>query len=266
MMQTLAKVQVGGFIARGLTSELYALGADRVVKLYLPWMRPEKAEWEFAVTKALHGAGLPVPQAFEIVEAKQRLGLVLERLHGVSMVRHTARRPWRLIAAARELAELQADLHSRTAPAELPTQRTQIEMWIAAAKDLSATDRAAAEMALGKLPDGDAICHGDFHPENVFYTSRGPMIIDWSTGTRGNPLGDVARTASLLKRAEIPPDWSFYLRALVVVSRRLLLRFYLRRYFELRPGRIEDLHEWEPIQKAAISAWRARMDGFQPPV
>jgi Ser/Thr protein kinase RdoA (MazF antagonist) len=165
-----------------------------------------------------------------------------------------------LIAAAREMAELHAQLHSHRAPEGLPTQRAQIEDWIARGKDLSDSERAEAKAALANLRDGEAICHGDFHPENILITAKGPLIIDWSTGTRGNPIGDVARTASLLKRAEIPPDWSFYLRTLVTISRHFLLRFYLQRYFKVRPGRRDELEAWEPIQKAAISAWRARMD------
>jgi uncharacterized protein (TIGR02172 family) len=260
MIETSASIQLGEFVARGLTSEIFALGGDRVVKLFLPWMRREKVEWEFTVTKALHSAGLPVPRVFEIVKVEQRLGIVLERLRGTSMLRHTMRRPWRLIAGARELAELQAQMHAHRAPEELPTQRMQIERWIAAAKDLEETDRQAARAALGKLRDGNTVCHGDFHPENVLITEKGPMIIDWSTGTRGDPIGDVARTVSLLRHAEIPADWSSYMRTMVMVSRQFLLRFYLRRYFEVRPGPVEDLEAWEPIQRAAMSAWRARME------
>jgi aminoglycoside phosphotransferase (APT) family kinase protein len=260
MIQPFENIQLGPQIAHGLTSEVFALDSERVVKLYLPWMRREKAEWEFTVVSALHSAGAPVPKAFEIVEINGRLGLVLERLNGISMLRHTTARPWRLISASRQMAEIHAKLHAVRAPVELPTQRRQIEDWIARGKDLTTEERLAAKEALSKIEDGDAVCHGDFHPENILFTARGPMIIDWSGGTRGNALGDVARTVSLMRRAEIPKDFSLYVRLLIQVSRRLLLKFYLRRYFEIRHGAVEDLTIWEPIQKAAISAWRARMD------
>jgi uncharacterized protein (TIGR02172 family) len=260
MSSSTAKIELGPFLAKGFTSELYALGSDRVVKLYQPWMRREKLEWEFAATKALHDMGLPVPNAFERVEIDGRLGLVLEYVDGISMLRHSMRRPWRLIAIAREFAELHAQLHSHRAPNVLPSQQTQIEDWIARGTDLSVTDRAAAEEALRKISPGDAVCHGDFHPENILMTAKGPVIIDWSTGTRGNPIGDVARTVSLFRQAEVPEEWSLYTKAMVAFGRRFLLQFYLRRYFELRPGSPADLEVWEPIQKAAVSAWRARME------
>jgi uncharacterized protein (TIGR02172 family) len=260
MQPQLANISLGEIVARGLTSEIYALGANRVLKLYFPWMRREKVEWEFTVTQALHAAGLPVPQAFEMIEADERAGIVFERIHGISMLRHTTKRPWRLIKAARQLAELHAQLHVHRAPENIPTQRSQILNWIAQARDLSAADRAAAVKALEKIQDGDCVCHGDFHPENVLMTAKGPVIIDWTTGTRGEPIGDVARTVSLLRHAEIPPDWPLHIRAMVMTSRHFLVRFYVRRYFQVRPGRAEDFAGWAPIQKAAISAWRARME------
>ncbi|MFC2013409.1 phosphotransferase family protein [Chloroflexota bacterium] len=46
--------------------------------------------------------------------------------------------------------------------------------------------------ALEQLPDGSAVCHGDFHPRNIIISSRGPVIIDWANATQGNPLADVA--------------------------------------------------------------------------
>lgn len=260
MIQPLGNVRLGKRIAHGLTSEIYEVDGDRVVKLYFPWMGREKAEWEFSVTKALHAGGVPVPKPFEIIEADQRLGLVLECLHGISMMREVAKKPWRMISGTRQAARIQAQLHACRAPAELPTQRMQIEQWIARAKDLDPTDRVAARDALAKIKNGDAICHGDFHPENIFLTAKGPIIIDWSGGTRGDPIGDLARTASLIRHAEIPSDWPFFIRAFVRVSRGFLLNVYLRAYFEIRPGHAEELTFWEPIQKAAMSAWRARMD------
>src|SRR6185436_13291676 len=109
-------------IARGLTSEVFAFGSDRVLKLFFPWFRRAKIEREFLVTKSLHAAGLAVPNAFELIESDGRLGIVFERLHGISMMRDAARKPWSVFAAARRFAEMHAKMHERDAPTELPTQ------------------------------------------------------------------------------------------------------------------------------------------------
>jgi len=261
MIESPIKLQPGPLIARGLTSEVFAWGADRVLKLFYPWFRREKIEREFFVTQTIHAAGLAVPNAFELVAIDGRLGIVFERLEGISLMRHAARRPWAIIGAAKRFADLHAKMHENVAPMELPPQRKMIERWIIDAKDLPANDRAAAQEAVAKLPEGSAICHGDFHPENVFLTRRGPVIIDWTNGSRGNPIGDVARTASVLANADVPDDWPTHIRVLIATSRKILLKVYLRRYFELRGGSIADICAWDAIQKAAMSAWRARMDG-----
>ncbi|HDS29201.1 MAG TPA: aminoglycoside phosphotransferase family protein, partial [Candidatus Acetothermia bacterium] len=89
--------------------------------------------------------------------------------------------------------------------------------------------RAATERLRG-LPEGDRICHGDFHPDNVLMTSRGPMIIDWGPATAGHPAADVAWTILLFRYAGVPPGTPRGIRALLAALRRLMLRTYLRTY------------------------------------
>ncbi|MFD1910018.1 phosphotransferase family protein [Paenibacillus rhizoplanae] len=46
---------------------------------------------------------------------------------------------------------------------------------------------------LAELPDGEKLCHGDFHPDNILMDDK-LWVIDWMTGVRGNPAADVARS------------------------------------------------------------------------
>lgn len=70
----------------------------------------------------------------------------------------------------------------------------------------SATDRraprrqlfpmtAAERAALRELPDGEALCHGDFHPRNVIVDGDELTIIDWVDASSGPPAADLARSA-----------------------------------------------------------------------
>jgi aminoglycoside phosphotransferase (APT) family kinase protein len=136
-----------------------------------------------------------VPAAYEFVEVEGRPGIVFERVEGPSLLEHAQARPWTLFEAVRLLAELHAQIHRCVAPVELPSQREWSAGDIDAVADLSATEKEAARRCLAELPDGTALCHGDFHPGNVLITPRGPVIIDWETATRGHPLGDVACTS-----------------------------------------------------------------------
>jgi uncharacterized protein (TIGR02172 family) len=246
-------------IGKGLTSDVFSWGEGRVLKLYHPWMPAATAQREFTISRAIHGAGLPVPAVYEVIEVDGRPGIVFEHVHGHSLVKDVERKPWTLFAAARLLAELHARLHQCPAPAGLPSQRDQIAHWVNRAPGVSDEHRDKARCHLAQLPDGGCVCHGDFHPANILLTAKGPVIIDWSTATRGHPLADVARTSVLIESAPLPPETALHLRLLMKVSRRLLHAAYLKRYFELRPEP-NDVEFWRVPQRMAGPAWRAERD------
>ena len=246
-------------ICRGGTSDIYPIGGREILKLLYARYPRSKAEREFEVTREVSLAGLPVPAVREVAEIEGRWGIILERIDGPSLLQFVERRPWKLFFAAGLLAELHAKIHQITAPAALPSQRSQLESWLANAHDFSCEQRKAAEESLALVPSGSRICHGDFHPANILLSSEGPRIIDWSTATRGDPVVDVGRTCVLFESANLPPDSPGHTRFLLAVARRLLHRTYLKRYFQLCPGSLDQLRRYLPIQRAATSAWRCTL-------
>jgi uncharacterized protein (TIGR02172 family) len=245
-------------IGKGLSSVVYPWGEGKVLKLFETWVQEAKIRREFTITQALHAARLPVPAVYEIVEQDGRLGIVFERIDGISLLKSVQARPWKLFSAVRQLAELHAQLHSVTAPPELPSQHEQLAGWIDAAKDYSPAQKEAARAHLARLPSGDAVCHGDFHPDNILLSQHGPIIIDWIAGTRGHPVGDVARTSILFEQASLPAEAPVHMKALLKCARTALHRTYLQYYFRLRPGSPEEIEAWRLPQTAAISAWKAQ--------
>jgi uncharacterized protein (TIGR02172 family) len=246
-------------IAIGVTSELLNWDNGRVVKLCFDWVRAETVEREFNVTRALHAAGLPVPAAYELVQVKGRWGIVFERIEGPSMLKQVEKRPWQLFSAARRLAELHARLHELAAPPQLPSQRDQINRWMdgATTNDFPPARKEAARAVVAHFGEGKVVCHGDFHPANILLTARGPIIIDWSTGTRGHAEGDVARTCVLFEKANLPPQALWYMHIMLKLARRLLHATYLKRYLALRPGKLDAINRWLEPQRAFQSAWYA---------
>jgi aminoglycoside phosphotransferase (APT) family kinase protein len=250
-------------IGIGLTAEIFAWESGRVLKLFFARLPRAKAELEFQITRALHTAGCPVPAAYDLIDIDGRTGIVLERIEGASLLKLVERQPWKFFYAARLLADLHAQIHQLTAPSELPTQRRQLEDWLARAqdfsKDLTTEQRRAAEASLALLPVGSAVCHADFHPDNILLSPRGPIIIDWTGGTRGHPQADVARTCVLFESANLPAGSPPHMHLLLACSRRLLHRAYLRRYLAVTHTTRESITRFLPIQRAATIALRSEI-------
>jgi uncharacterized protein (TIGR02172 family) len=235
-------------LALGRTAAVYAWKEGWVLKLFVEGWPSDWVEYEARIARVVHASGLPVPAAGEVIEVEGRIGLVYERVDGVSMMSQIMSRPWQANRLARTLAELHAEMHTRHVP-ELPELHRRLEDKINDFDGLPGDCRQAAQQALQRLPKGDQLCHGDFHPGNILMTARGPVIIDWTDATQGNPLADVARTRLLVTTpptGEKPP-----VAALIRFLQRSFYRTYLERYFELRPGGKEQLDLWQPIVEAA---------------
>jgi aminoglycoside phosphotransferase (APT) family kinase protein len=248
-------------VGRGFTSDVYAWGTGRVLKLFHSWVPQERAEREYRITRAVHAAGLPVPESYEVATLGERCGVVFERVEGISMLAHVQRTPWKMFAAIRQMADLQARIHATPGAPELPTQRERLATGIARSTILSAQEKEAAQAALAELPDGTSTCHGDFHPENILFTARGPVVIDWTSGSRGDPLGDVAWTARLIRIANLPPWTPAYMHYILRCSRILLHRSYTRRLLRHYRATPHQIQKWDAPLKAAATFWRVPESG-----
>jgi len=236
---------LGKPIALGRTAEIYAWEEGQVLKLFKDWFSSDGVKYEAQIARAVHTSGLPVPAVGEVVEINGRLGLIYERVAGPSMLEYLLTKPWTFIREARVLAELHADMHASNILPELPSQRQRLEDKIRSAAVLPPDLREAGLRSLSQMPDGNRLCHGDFHPGNILIAASGPIIIDWIDATHGNPLADVARTWVILSEPGLSIPWA------VKALRSRLLNIYLKRYFQLHPGDQGQLTAWLPIVAAA---------------
>jgi aminoglycoside phosphotransferase (APT) family kinase protein len=243
-------------LAAGRTAEVFAWGEGRVLKLFRPGWGPDVATHEAEVARAIYAAGVPSPRADEIADVAGRAGVVYERITGPSMLAELMARPWRLAALARTLGEVHAAIHAHAVPG-LPRLPAQLARRIAAAPDLPDAHRAAARAALDTLAHSpgtaQTLCHGDFHPDNVLLSPRGPLVIDWENATLGDPLADVARTL-LLVRASEASIASVAGRTVRHAQAAALISRYLRAYSWMRPLDRARLAAWElPVTAARLA-------------
>jgi aminoglycoside phosphotransferase (APT) family kinase protein len=233
-------------IAVGRTAEVYPFEDGKVLKLFFPSISQLWIDKEVDTGRYIQAAELPVPKVYERVRLNDREGVVYERIEGPSLLNQLALKPWKVVQYARLLASLHAQVHQVPAPIGLETQREWARGGIPETKKLSKVLQDGVLHLLDTMPDGNQLCHGDFHPGNIIVTDRGPVIIDWMTASKGIGCGDVARTSIILEAAKAPEGTP--MRWLLEWIRKLFLATYLKTYSRLRP-----------IEENAYTAWRTIM-------
>ena len=235
-------------IAAGRTAEIYAWDDQHVLKLYQDWCPRDWADYEARIAGAVHEAGIPSPAVGELVDVNGRRGLIYERIEGISMLRSMNARPWMMLKHARWLADLQVHIH-RQSIMGLPSYKDRLGHDIRRAKYLSQELQEKAIALLDGLPNGEQLCHGDYHPDNVLITKNGPMVIDWMTACSGSPWIDVARSSMILSigakaaRNQVHP--------VVLLAIRLFHKRYLDRYRSHGIDQEDELNRWKPVIAAA---------------
>jgi aminoglycoside phosphotransferase (APT) family kinase protein len=234
-------------VGSGREAEILAWGKGKVLRLMWKPERKPLLEREAAALRAARAAGAPVPEVYELTEFAGRPGLVMERVQGPDLLTALAKRPWRVIRTARVCGQTHARLHDAPAPPELPRLRALLGEHISSSPALSDELRSLSLEELSRLPDGDRICHGDFHPGNLLLGPGGPLVVDWTGASRGDPMADVARALLLLRLGELPPDAPRMLKLLDGAGRRLLRRGYLRAYARAAPFDRQRVERWQPV-------------------
>lgn len=188
-------IKLGARLGEGKVAEVFELGRD-VLKLYRAGIGPEAARREADNLRILAGRQLPVPRALDVIEHDGRWGLWMSRAAGSPLAAPMGEADG--VDAAIALAvRLHQQVHQQSGLGLMPL-KTRLAGQIGRAALLSEAERQAALDRLAALPDGDRVCHGDFHPFNVMVDGETPTIIDWLDATCGPPAADVARSYLLV--------------------------------------------------------------------
>lgn len=257
---TMKTSEKGERIGQGRPAEVFAWGDDRVVKLYRDgWSRAE-IEQEVHLMRVVHAAGLPVCEVLDTVALEGRTGIIMARIEGLSMQKIIEASPMRFVTLAPLLGQLHAQIHS-VPVAGLPSQRERMQRQTLKSAALSEEVKQQVLDAMAPLSDGDALCHGDLHPDNVMITSKGPIIIDWCLAAQGNPLADVANTLVLLQYG-VPESKRInpLMRLSMRWGRDCFKRLYLKHYVRSasRSISLSEIDSWE------LPALAAKLGDFVP--
>jgi len=234
---------LGPRIGQGKTAEVFIWEQNKIIKLFRSRSFDPLLEAEWKLSRTVRELQLAVPDVYGIETVDGKRGIVYERVDGPTLTLRLTRKPWQLKGLARQMASLHAVL-GRQSGEGLPPQKELLEYNISHAPQLSQEEKDAVIRYLRGLPDGKQACHGDFHPDNILLSPQGPVVIDWTTGSCGQPAADAARTELILNYAALPPAMPKPVRTVLTLLRKALLREYLKSYMAHSGCTREELRQW----------------------
>ena len=188
--------EIGRLLGAGKEAEVFEHGT-LALKLYKPG-RPKAPAFREAASLAIaEKLSLPAPRVHVVGDYHGRWGLLMDRVTGASLADEMAPEP--PLSAIKEMAALHLRLH-REPGTGLPSLKSRLSANIESAEPLTQDLRDRLLLTLAALPDGDRVCHGDFHPWNILGSGEDIMIVDWLDACSGNPAADVCRTYLLMRR------------------------------------------------------------------
>lgn len=190
--------EIGRRLGSGKEADVYEYG-EAALKLYRRGSAKAAAFREASNLAILEPLAVPTPRIHAVGEYDDRWGLLMDRAQGPSFAEQMkSEAP---TAYIEQLARLHLRIHAQPGTG-LPSLKARLATNIQRIGHLSPDSRDRLLRQLDHLPDGNRLCHGDFHPWNVVGSGDGAMILDWLDACSGAPEADVCRSYVLIHHVD----------------------------------------------------------------
>ena len=223
---------LGRLLGSGKVAEIFEFG-DLVAKLYRSPAVKGSAFREAAALALAQSLGLPVPSVRAVQQIRDRWCVIMDRVDGSAFAEAGQRDPDWLRAYLAEMVRLHRLVHSRPGRG-LGSMKARLQTNIRAMTNLGEARKRLLLDGLATLPEGDRLCHGDFHPWNIMGSPGQPILVDWVDACCGEPAADVCRSYVLMR-----PHLSDFASA------------YVDRYAAASAESRESILRWLPFVAAA---------------
>lgn len=191
---------IGKVVGIGNTATVYQWEEDKVLKLFHKGFPKESVEKEFKNASLIWNMDFLKPKAYELVTYEGKLGIIYDRLEGESLLDWFMR-----TRDIEKCAVYMSKLHKRIISnriEDVPSYKDFLR------NNVKRVDLKGEEVTnlIDRLPDGGNLCHGDFHPGNIFIHNGNTAIIDFMNICHGPYLYDIARTVFLLEYSPLPME------------------------------------------------------------
>lgn len=179
-------------IATGNTAEVFDMEDGTVCKLFKQGYDKSSIQLEIINTQIINKTALNTAKFFKQIEIEDRTGIIYSKVDGKSLLQEaeTCQTPEQMTSLLQDLTNLQKQLHTNNT-----TEGISYKDYLSFFNCKN----------IENLPEGNTICHGDFHPGNIIRTEENKLVlIDFMNLCRGPKEYDIARTYVLL--TEYIPD------------------------------------------------------------
>ncbi len=248
----------GEVIGKGRAAEVIYWGNNRVLKLFYKKFPSNIIDYQFKVDTLVGKIFPNCPKPFEKIKENGRIGILYEYIEGITLIEFMKKKIINIGKALRMLAEIHVEMHKYESK-DINSLKNIFKPIIHQTNLLDDDQKKEITNYIEKLPDGNAICHGDLHPDNIIVSKNKLYVIDWANTYSGNPNSDVARTFYLIKYGTSPSDEdtlkkSFIHRFLYKAIKSRLSKIYVKHYLKLTGISLKEIKKWD----LAIFATRLR--------
>ena len=215
-------MKCGKIIGVGNTATVYEWEEGKVLKLFYEGYPKNSVEKEFHNAMAIRNMNFAKPKAYEIISCKERMGIIYDRVEGESLL------DWVIKTGdVEKCAVHMAKLHKtmlQNSINNVPHYKDFLKLHIPKEPSVNLSKEEVLQ-SIDKLPDGSALCHGDFHPGNILISNGHAVVIDFMNLCHGDFLYDVARTVFLIEYTPVPVELEH--REMLLKFKKTLADLYL---------------------------------------
>ena len=209
-------------LGKGNTAEVIEQDNGRVCKLFYERYPNSAVEREYNNAKLMQKMDIPMPEVYEIVHVGVRVGIIYSRLEGQSVLEKLLQG-----GDVNLLVNQIVELHKRILgynTCEVMSYKEFLQLCIGE----KTNNNEGIYNEIEGLPDGNCLCHGDYHPGNIWVDEDGKvLVIDFMNVCHAPWQYDVARTYVLISEGDVPqeiPD-----REKIIYMQRQLADIYLKK-------------------------------------
>lgn len=195
-------------IGQGNTANVYDWEDGKVLKLFHKGYPIDSVKREYENAKKLNQMRFRKPKVFDIITVSEQNGILYEKVNGIPLLDYLMR-TGDMEGCAQKMAKLQDEINENIAYDFMDYKEflhNNLQRFILSG-DMEAKKKGEEMLhLLTTLKDGENLCHGDYHPGNMFIEEDEITVIDFMNCCKGPREYDIARSLYLIQYTPIPDN------------------------------------------------------------